>query len=301
MRSGPRSASRLAEQTATGTLAPAAHVDRAAVAEFAARAELVLFVLAIAMVPVVVIQVSVRDKNVLFAAEVVNTLIWVAFAAEIAYLLLRSRDRAEVLRARWLDVAIVLLAPPVFVPPEVASLRALRMLRLVRLVAIAARLRRGGARFMGTQGVLYTALVVFLVVFVGGVTLYEIEPESVPTVWQGFWSMLATLTTVGYGDITPTTFEGRLLAAFGMLVGLGAFATLAAALARFFFHHDSAASDERWRSWRNASPSSTTHRAQLGDPFQQNARAASDWSRRAGTHPIRRAAPRKARPRESLA
>jgi voltage-gated potassium channel len=215
------------------------------VQELDGRAELILFVLAIAMVPVVILQVSTQDTSLLLAAEVVNTLIWLAFAAEIGYLMWRSRDRAAVLRRRWLDLAIVVLAPPVFVPPEIASLRALRMLRLVRLVAIAARLRYGGARFMGTQGLLYTALIVFLVIFVGGVALYEIEPESVPTVWQGFWFMLATLTTVGYGDITPQTFEGRVIAAFGMVIGLGAFAALAGALTQIFFLADQTASDDR--------------------------------------------------------
>ena len=214
-------------------------------AELDRRAELILFALALAMIPVVVIQVTAESAEVLMAAEIVNFGIWLAFAAEIAYVLWRSTDRAAVLRRRWLDVAIVLLAPPLLLPPEFASLRILRVLRLVRLVAIAARLRRHGARILGTEGLVYIGFVVFLVVFVGGVSMYELERENVPTVWDGFWFMLVTLTTVGYGDITPHTFEGRLIAGAAMLLGLGTFAALTAALGQILFQPAHKQDDER--------------------------------------------------------
>lgn len=219
-------------------------LDRATQPEIGRRAEIVLFALAVLMVPIVIVQVSSSDPSLLLAAEIANTVIWLAFALELVYLLAVAKDRGAVLRARWLDVAIVLLAPPFFVPPELASLRVLRLVRLVRLVAIAARLRGGGARLMGTEGLLYVGLIVLLVIFVGGIALYEMEPQTVPTLWEAFWFMLVTLTTVGYGDTTPKTFEGRAVASVAMVVGLGAFAALTAALAQTLFKPREPASDD---------------------------------------------------------
>jgi type VI protein secretion system component VasK len=64
-------------------------------------------------------------------------------------------------------------------------------------------------------------------------------------VWLAFCGELAVkawlspaATTVGYGDISPTTTEGRLIAVLLMLVGIGAISILTATVASFFFEQD---------------------------------------------------------------
>jgi voltage-gated potassium channel len=49
------------------------------------------------------------------------------------------------------------------------------------------------------------------------------------------WWGIATLTTVGYGDVVPMTDLGKLLASFTMLVGIGMFALPAAILASAYY------------------------------------------------------------------
>lgn len=51
--------------------------------------------------------------------------------------------------------------------------------------------------------------------------IYLLEPDNFGSVGVGMWWVLTTVTTVGYGDYAPITLEGRLLAIFLYIVGIG--------------------------------------------------------------------------------
>ncbi len=99
---------------------------------------------------------------------------------------------------------------------------------------------------MGRLGRLLDAIIIqagvlALVTVIGGsFTLYLVEsgaPEShVHSLTDAFWLTLVTITTVGYGDMVPTTPAGKVVASTLMLVGIGMFtfflSTLAAGLVR---------------------------------------------------------------------
>ena len=51
---------------------------------------------------------------------------------------------------------------------------------------------------------------------------------------QALWWAVTTVTTVGYGDTYPVTPEGRGVAVFVMLLGIGLFGTLTASVATYF-------------------------------------------------------------------
>ena len=60
---------------------------------------------------------------------------------------------------------------------------------------------------------------IFLIIFFGFL-FYIAEPE-VETFSDGIWWALVTITTVGYGDITPYTALGRIVASSLMILGIG--------------------------------------------------------------------------------
>ena len=66
-----------------------------------------------------------------------------------------------------------------------------------------------------------------------GFLFYIAEPE-VKTFADGIWWALVTITTVGYGDITPYTTLGRIVASTLMILGIGFIATLTAAVSAYF-------------------------------------------------------------------
>jgi voltage-gated potassium channel len=65
----------------------------------------------------------------------------------------------------------------------------------------------------------YLALLVAMVTLVMGVMLYFIDP-NIKSPFDGIWLAWVTLTHVGFGDVVPTSFTGRLLTAALILFGL---------------------------------------------------------------------------------
>ena len=78
------------------------------------------------------------------------------------------------------------------------------------------------------------ALVFFIFLF--GYLFYVSEPD-VRDLGDGIWWALVTITTVGYGDITPVTTLGRIVASSLMLLGLGLIATITAIVSAKFIQN----------------------------------------------------------------
>ena len=72
-------------------------------------------------------------------------------------------------------------------------------------------------------------IVWFMSIVLWGVLERVVEPNQFHTVWLGMWWALQTVTTVGYGDIVPTSVAGRIIASFLLLGGL-AFLTVIIAM-----------------------------------------------------------------------
>ena len=78
------------------------------------------------------------------------------------------------------------------------------------------------------------ALLFFIFLF--GYLFYVSEPD-VRNLGDGIWWALVTITTVGYGDITPLTTLGRVVASSLMLLGLGLIATITAIVSAKFIQN----------------------------------------------------------------
>jgi voltage-gated potassium channel len=85
---------------------------------------------------------------------------------------------------------------------------------------------RGAARII----VVATAVVVVL----GGVLMRFLDHKEYDNVWVGMWWAIQTVTTVGYGDVTPAAVSGRIVASFVMLEGIAFLAIVTAAITSTF-------------------------------------------------------------------
>jgi voltage-gated potassium channel Kch len=81
-------------------------------------------------------------------------------------------------------------------------------------------------------GVIVTATLI--VVVGGGALMRLIDHSEYKNVWVGMWWALQTVTTVGYGDVTPAHTSGRIVAAFVMLEGIAFLTILTAAITSTF-------------------------------------------------------------------
>ena len=134
---------------------------------------------------------------------------------------------------------------PFFLPfllPDMRFLRVLRMFRLFRLFKLA----RYSESLMSMRNVLMErredlwislATILFLLVFASS-GMYFIEnsaqPNQFSSIPAAMWWGVATLTTVGYGDVAPITPLGKLLGAVIAILGIGMFALPAGILASGF-------------------------------------------------------------------
>jgi voltage-gated potassium channel len=117
--------------------------------------------------------------------------------------------------------------------------RALRFLRLLKLfryirafdivwVTLRAASRQLAASFAMAGVIIYVSA--YALYFAEG----KIQPENFGSVPRALWWSVATLTTVGYGDVYPITPLGKILAAFIALVGVAMVALPAGILASTF-------------------------------------------------------------------
>ena len=142
---------------------------------------------------------------------------------------------------------IDLLAILPFYLPFIMSLdgRILRLLRLFRLVRIF-KMGRYSTAFQMIANVLnrrkeellVTLTIVLLVLILASSLMYyvehEVQPEAFSSIPATMWWGVATLTTVGYGDVYPITSIGRVLGAFIAIMGVGIFALPAGIIASGF-------------------------------------------------------------------
>lgn len=119
-----------------------------------------------------------------------------------------------------------------FVGIDLRTLRVLRLLRVFRVVKIGRYYASLGLikevfRAKKEELVLSVAMMGFLLV-VSATVLYYCENEVQPMVFSSIpatmWWAVATLTTVGYGDMYPVTIVGRLCASVIAILGIGMFA-----------------------------------------------------------------------------
>ena len=73
-----------------------------------------------------------------------------------------------------------------------------------------------------------------LVVLASGVLMRILDPSEYPTVGRGLWWAMQTVTTVGYGDVTPEHTSGRIVGVVVMLWGIAFVSILVAAITSTF-------------------------------------------------------------------
>jgi voltage-gated potassium channel len=112
---------------------------------------------------------------------------------------------------------------------DLRAIRAIRLLRLIRILKLArysdAILRFHRAFLIAKEEILLFFFVTVIVLYLAGVGIYyfenEAQPEAFSSVFHSLWWAVATLTTVGYGDIYPVTAGGKFFTFIVLLIGLG--------------------------------------------------------------------------------
>lgn len=198
--------------------------------------DVILIWVILASVATVVLEsmAAVRERH----GMLLNVAEWfftVAFTAEYVARLLSVRHPWRYVTSFYGVIDLLALLPTyvaVFVPELYAliDIRVLRLLRVFRVLKLVAYVEEFGALVSAVTASRRKIFVflsfVLMVTLVMGTLMYLVEgPESgFTSIPVGIYWAITTLTTVGFGDITPNTPAGRLIASLMMLLGWGTLA-----------------------------------------------------------------------------
>jgi voltage-gated potassium channel len=124
----------------------------------------------------------------------------------------------------------------------VIDLRYLRLIRVLRLLKLT-HYFKGFNIFLSVlkkelKSIVAAIMVMMFLIIIAASLMYSLESEAQPEVFgnilHSLWWAVVTMTTVGYGDVTPVTLLGKMVATFIMLIGVGLVALPAGMLAARF-------------------------------------------------------------------
>jgi voltage-gated potassium channel len=202
--------------------------------------EPVILAATLAMIPVLIIQRDATSHDWQRFAYWANWAIWAVFAIEIGFVLVVARQKAKALRAHWLDAAIVVVTVPAYgrLLSSLRLVRLVRLMRLARVVIVVWRALAAERRLTSRSVFRFVSIATVLLVFIAGAVEATVDEGDFKTFWDGIWWAVVTVTTVGYGDLTPVSIAGRIVAIVLMLVGIGFIAVLTATISSRFVTED---------------------------------------------------------------
>lgn len=152
------------------------------------------------------------------------------FTAEYFYRIKKSEKKLKFIISPYglIDLFAIL---PFFLSfaIDLRSLRAIRLLRLVRLLKLArynsAFYRLYQALIDSRHELVVSISILVIAIYLSAFGIYYFEhsaqSEKFRSIFDAMWWSVATVTTVGYGDLYPITLGGRLFTFFVMLASLG--------------------------------------------------------------------------------
>ncbi len=190
--------------------------------------EIPLLLLALAMLPLLLApQFTDLSEGVADWFDIGNWIIWALFAAVLLAKLAVAPNRLAYVRAHPIEVLFVAL-------PLLRPLALLRVLPLLRVAVVMGLNVSLFSRFFRQRGITFLAIMLVAVMFIGGTLVWLLERNVsghdalIETPVDAFWWAFITMTTVGYGDHSPATTGGRVVASIITVYGIVNFAVIGA-------------------------------------------------------------------------
>ena len=170
--------------------------------------------------------------------NIIDLLLWGVFVVDYGWRFFLSKEKWRFIIENIFDLLAILPLNAIFTVFRLGRIfrlarltKLLKLTHLLRIVGLTGKLEKKVSKLFRTNGLLYILYLNFFIVLLGSSILSVVEEKSFS---DSLWWSLVTVTTVGYGDIIPTSIFGKWLAVLLMLVGIGTIGMLTSALTNFF-------------------------------------------------------------------
>jgi len=170
-------------------------------------------------------------------AGVLDVFILIAFAAEMIWMLRISSFPLRYLLENWLNVVIVAGAAAAVLGSDTGWIAIVRGMRIAIAVLVVVRTAAEFHILFTRKGAPLLVGVGVITLLLAGAVLYWLDPK-ITTYGDGLWLAFVTATTVGYGDVVPTTGASRMVAALVVMAGFVLVALFTANIVAFFIGRD---------------------------------------------------------------
>ena len=172
------------------------------------------------------------DNQIKAGADIYDLLLWVLFVVETGLLSIMVHHKAYYLRSNWLNLVVIVMGLPMLLGYDI-YFGALRLLRLIVLLSLLLHVGSRLRTLLSRNQLGTTLLACVIVIFMAGTMMAAIDP-AIETAGDGIWWAWVTVTTVGYGDLVPSSMAGKIFASLVILLGLALFSLLTGAFAALF-------------------------------------------------------------------
>lgn len=202
--------------------------------------EIIMMLLAVVVVVLTIIQLSINvseSMNKLFL--IVDRTIYIIFVIDYFTRLIYSEKKLQFIKNNKIDLITII--------PFTTFLRVFRVLRFLKVTEIfritkvlrAAvflnNFAKKSSKLVKTNNFNYVLLITLVLIFTSAAFFSIVESKDFG---DSLWWSFVTATTVGYGDISPTTTLGRIIAVILMLSGVGFMGMLSATIATYFLRDE---------------------------------------------------------------
>lgn len=169
--------------------------------------------------------------------NVIDILIWLFFLIDYIHRFYRSTNKKSFVKENQVDLLTVIPYFSIFRLLRLVRITQIlpvfRFLKVLRATALLSSLSNRISSFLKTNNFHYVALSTITVILLGAGALALVEGLAFK---DALWWAIVTVTTVGYGDIVPTTGLGRLIAGIVMLGGIGFLGGVTGMISTYFLN-----------------------------------------------------------------
>ncbi|MBW3094087.1 potassium channel family protein [Bifidobacterium sp. 64T4] len=163
-------------------------------------------------------------------------IIWVVFIIDYVASISLARNKKAWFKNNLITLLSIVL--PIFRP-----------LRLLRLVAVLNVLNRTSGMAVRGRITMYVCSSAVLLIYIGSLAILDVERAApgakITDFGKALWWTFVTVTTVGYGDLSPVTWQGKCIAVGLMVTGIALIGIVTATLASWIVDRVDSETDKR--------------------------------------------------------